>query len=90
MTGLRIMKCRSYDLIRQSTSKEEVVMVPCLGNLKLSGKEKKAITTEQKLIKAKPNLLELGAYLGNVSEACRTQGYSRDTFYRLKKKYDEV
>jgi len=47
------------------------------------------MTTEQKLIKAKLNLLELGAYLGNVSEACRTQGYSRDTFYRLKKKYDE-
>ena len=36
------------------------------------------MTTEQKLIKAKLNLLELGAYLGNVSEACRTQGYSRD------------
>ena len=47
------------------------------------------MTTEQKLIKAKMNLLELGAYLGNVSEACRTRGYSRDTFYRLKKKYDE-
>jgi transposase InsO family protein len=46
------------------------------------------MTTQQKLIKAKLNLLELGSYLGNVSEACRTLGYSRDTFYRLKKKYD--
>jgi transposase InsO family protein len=47
------------------------------------------MTTEAKLIKAKLNLLELGAYLGNVSEACRTMGYSRDTFYRLKRKFDE-
>jgi transposase InsO family protein len=47
------------------------------------------MTTEAKLIKAKLNLLELGSYLGNVSEACRTLGYSRDTFYRLKSKYEE-
>ena len=31
------------------------------------------MTTEQKLIKAKLNLLELAAYLANISEACRTQ-----------------
>jgi hypothetical protein len=37
------------------------------------------MTTEQRLIEAKFNLLELGAYLGNASEACRAQGYSRDT-----------
>jgi len=47
------------------------------------------MTTQQKLIKSKLNLLELGSYLGNVSEACRTLGYSRDTFYRLKKRYEE-
>jgi transposase InsO family protein len=47
------------------------------------------MTTQQKIIKGKLNLLELGAYLGNVSEACRTLGYSRDTFYRLKRQYDE-
>jgi len=35
------------------------------------------------------NLLDLGTYLGNVSEACRTLGYSRDTFYRLKRLYEE-
>ncbi|UCF07019.1 MAG: IS481 family transposase [bacterium] len=40
-------------------------------------------------MKAKLNLLELGSYLGNVSEACRTLGYSRDTFYRVKKLYEE-
>ncbi len=47
------------------------------------------MTTQDKLIKGKLNLLELGNYLGNVSEACRTLGYSRDTFYRLKKRYEE-
>ena len=47
------------------------------------------MTTQDKLIKGKLNLLELGTYLGNVSEACRTLGYSRDTFYRLKKRYEE-
>ena len=48
------------------------------------------MTTQEKLIKSKLNLLELGAYLGNVSEACRTLGYSRDTFYRLKNRYEEA
>ena len=47
------------------------------------------MTTQEKLIKAKLNLLELGEYLGNVSEACRTLGYSRDTFYRVKKLFEE-
>jgi transposase InsO family protein len=47
------------------------------------------MTTQQKLIKAKLNLLDLAQYLGNVSEACRTLGYSRDTFYRVKKRYEE-
>ena len=39
------------------------------------------MTTHEKLIKAKLNLLDLASYLGNVSEACRTLGYSRDTFF---------
>ena len=34
-------------------------------------------------------LAGVGLLLGNVSEACRTLGYSRDTFYRLKKRYEE-
>jgi hypothetical protein len=38
------------------------------------------MTTQEKHSKAKLNLLELGIPLGNVSEACRTMGYSRDTF----------
>lgn len=47
------------------------------------------MTTEQKLIKNKLGLLELSTYLNNVSEACRVMGYSRDTFYRVKKAYEE-
>jgi transposase InsO family protein len=48
-----------------------------------------AMTTQDKLIKAKLNLLDLAEYLGNVSEACRRLGYSRDTFYRVKDLYQE-
>jgi transposase InsO family protein len=47
------------------------------------------MTTQEKLIKSKLGLLDLAAYLVNVSEACRTLGYSRDTFYRLQKRYEE-
>lgn len=48
------------------------------------------MTTQQKLIKSKLNLLELAQYLGSVTDACRTLGYSRDTFYRLKKRFEEA
>jgi len=47
------------------------------------------VTTEEKLIRSKMSLLDLAAYLKNVSEACRVMGCSRDTFYRVKKAYDE-
>jgi transposase len=47
------------------------------------------MTTEHKLIKSKMGLLDLASYLHNVSEACRVMGYSRDTFYRVKKAYEE-
>lgn len=46
------------------------------------------MTREEKLIKSKLGLLELGQYLQNVSEACRVMGYSRDTFYRVKEAYE--
>jgi ACT domain-containing protein len=42
------------------------------------------MTTEQKIIRAKVGLLELGKQLGNVSQACKMMGYSRDSFYRFK------
>ncbi len=47
------------------------------------------MTREEKLIRNKLGLLELADYLGNVSQACRTLGYSRDTFYRVKEAYEE-
>src|SRR5438132_3860589 len=42
------------------------------------------MTTEQKIIRAKVGLLELAKQLGNVSQACKMMGYSRDSFYRFK------
>jgi len=48
------------------------------------------MTNEQKkIIKARVGVLELAKQLGNVSQACKVMGYSRDTFYRYQQLYEQ-
>lgn len=46
------------------------------------------MNNESKLIKSKLGLLRLAEELGNVSQACHIVGYSRDSFYRIKRLFD--
>src|SRR5256712_8592645 len=46
------------------------------------------MTKDQKIIRAKAGVLELAKQLGNVSQACKMMGYSRDSFYRFRNLYN--
>ncbi len=46
------------------------------------------MTTDQKIIKNRVGLLVLARQLGNVSQACKILGYSRDSLYRYKELYE--
>lgn len=47
------------------------------------------MTTQEKLVRKKLSLLELGEFLNNVSQACKINGVSRQHFYDIKKAYEE-
>ena len=46
------------------------------------------MTSNQKIIRGKVGVLELAKQLGNVSQACKMMGFSRDSFSRCKDLYD--
>ena len=46
------------------------------------------MNTQDKIIQNKLGVIKLAKMLGNVSQACKVMGVSRDSFYRFKQLYD--
>ena len=46
------------------------------------------MTTEPKIMKTKVGILDLAKQLGNLFQACKIRGSSRDSFYRFKELYE--
>lgn len=44
---------------------------------------------QNKIIKPELGLLKLAEELGNLSQACKVMGFSRDTFYRYKELHEQ-
>ncbi len=47
------------------------------------------MNTQDKIIQNKLGVLRLAEMLGNVSQACKVMGVSRDSFYRFKQLHDQ-
>jgi Winged helix-turn helix len=59
------------------------------GVARAANRKESTMTQEQKAIRAKVGMVELARQLGNVSQACRVMGNSRDSFYRFKEQCDK-